>query len=60
MRVGLSCRYPHVEILLSRSTTIYELIDKLNQYWQLNTYAQSVNTMFCIQITYLLYFILVI
>ncbi|CAM4816236.1 unnamed protein product [Rotaria magnacalcarata] len=41
MRVGLSCRYPHVEILLSRSTTIYELIDKLTQYWQLNNHAQS-------------------
>ncbi len=42
MRVGLSCRYPHVEVLLSRSTTIYELIDKLTQYWQLSSHAQSV------------------
>ncbi|CAF1109270.1 unnamed protein product [Adineta ricciae] len=41
MRVALSCRYPHVEVLLSRTTTINELIDKLTQYWQLNTHAQS-------------------
>ncbi|CAF0889864.1 unnamed protein product [Rotaria sp. Silwood1] len=41
MRVGLSCRYPHVEVLLSRSTTIYDFIDKLTQYWQLNNHAQS-------------------
>ncbi len=43
MRVALSCRYPHVEVLLSRSTTIYELIDKLTQYWQLSNHAQTVN-----------------
>ena len=43
MRVALSCRYPHVEVLLSRSTTIYELIDKLTQYWQLNNHAQTVS-----------------
>jgi hypothetical protein len=42
MRVALSCRYPHIEVLLSRSTTICELIDKLTQYWQLNNHAQSV------------------
>ncbi|UJR35597.1 hypothetical protein I4U23_028348 [Adineta vaga] len=41
MRVALSCRYPHVEVLLSRTTTINELIDKLTQYWQLNNHAQS-------------------
>ncbi|CAF2952983.1 unnamed protein product [Rotaria sp. Silwood2] len=41
MRVGLSCRYPHVEVLLSRSTTIYDFIDKLTQYWQLNNHAQT-------------------
>ncbi|CAF0866233.1 unnamed protein product [Adineta steineri] len=41
MRVALSCRYPHVEVLLSRTTTISELIDKLTQYWQLNNHAQS-------------------
>ncbi|CAF4136831.1 unnamed protein product [Adineta steineri] len=46
MRVALSCRYPHVEVLLSRSTTIYELIDKLTQYWQLNNHAQCVNQLF--------------
>ena len=44
MRVALSCRYPHVEVLLSRTTTIFELIDKLNQYWQLNNHAQSVSS----------------
>ncbi len=44
MRVALSCRYPHVEVLLSRSTTVCELIDKLTQYWQLNNHAQSVNS----------------
>lgn len=43
MRVALSCRYPHIEVLLSRSTTISELIEKLTQYWQLNPHAQSVN-----------------
>jgi len=43
MRVALSCRYPHVEVLLSRSTTLCELIDKLTLYWQLNNHAQSVN-----------------
>ena len=42
MRVALSCRYPHIEILLSRSATICELIDKLTQYWQLNNHAQTV------------------
>ena len=42
MRVALSCRYPHIEVLLSRSTTISELIEKLTQYWQLNPHAQSV------------------
>ncbi|CAF0758702.1 unnamed protein product [Rotaria sp. Silwood1] len=41
MRVSLSCRYPHVEVLLSRTTTLYELIDRLTQYWQLNNHAQS-------------------
>ncbi|CAF0946078.1 unnamed protein product [Adineta steineri] len=41
MRVALSCRYPHVEVLLSRTTTISELIDKLTQYWQLNNHAQA-------------------
>ncbi|CAF0992985.1 unnamed protein product [Adineta steineri] len=46
MRVALSCRYPHVEVLLSRSTTIYELIDKLTQYWQLNNHAHCVNQLF--------------
>ena len=43
MRVALSCRYPHIEVLLSRSTTINELIEKLTQYWQLSTHAQSVS-----------------
>jgi len=42
MRVALSCRYPHIEILISRTTTIPELIDKLTQYWQLNNHAQTV------------------
>lgn len=46
MRVALSCRYPHIEILLSRSTTINELIEKLTQYWQLSTHAQSVSFVF--------------
>ncbi|CAF2380202.1 unnamed protein product [Rotaria sp. Silwood2] len=41
MRVALSCRYPHVEVLLSRTTTLHELIDRLTQYWQLNNHAQS-------------------
>ncbi|CAF0979180.1 unnamed protein product [Rotaria magnacalcarata] len=41
MRVALSCRYPHVEVLVSRTTTLYELIDRLTQYWQLNNHAQS-------------------
>ncbi|CAF0720324.1 unnamed protein product [Rotaria sordida] len=41
MRVALSCRYPHVEVLLSRTTSLYELIDRLTQYWQLNNHAQS-------------------
>jgi hypothetical protein len=45
MRVALSCRYPHVEVLLSRSTTIGELTDKLTQYWQLNNHAQSVSSL---------------
>ncbi|CAF1174340.1 unnamed protein product [Adineta ricciae] len=40
MRVALSCRYPHVEVLLSRSATLHELIDKLTQYWQLHNHAQ--------------------
>ena len=44
MRVALSCRYPHVEVLLSRTTTIGELIDRLTQYWQLNNLAQSVSS----------------
>jgi hypothetical protein len=44
MRVALSCRYPHVEVLLSRTTTICELIDRLTQYWQLNNHAQSVSS----------------
>ncbi|UJR10374.1 hypothetical protein I4U23_014579 [Adineta vaga] len=39
MRVALSCRYPHVEILLSRSTTLHEFMDKLTQYWQLHNHA---------------------
>lgn len=43
MRVALSCRYPHVEVLVSRTTTIYDLIDKLTQYWQLSNHAQSVS-----------------
>jgi hypothetical protein len=43
MRVALSCRYPHVEVVLSRTTTINELIDRLNQYWQLNNHAHSVS-----------------
>ena len=42
MRVALSCRYPHVEVLISRSTTLAELIDRLTQYWQLTNQAQSV------------------
>lgn len=42
MRVALSCRYPHVEVLISRSTTLVELIDRLTQYWQLTNQAQSV------------------
>lgn len=46
MRVALSCRYPHIEVLLSRSTTISELIEKLTQYWQLGTHAQSVSLLF--------------
>jgi hypothetical protein len=44
MRVALSCRYPHVEVLLSRTITIGELIDRLTQYWQLNNHAQSVSS----------------
>lgn len=44
MRVALSCRYPHVEVLLSRNTTISEFIDRLTQYWQLNHHAQSVSS----------------
>ena len=44
MRVALSCRYPHVELLLARTTTICELIDRLTQYWQLNNHAQSVSS----------------
>ncbi len=44
MRVALACRYPHVEVLLSRTTTICELIDRLTQYWQLNNHAQSVSS----------------
>ena len=43
MRVALSCRYPHVEVLLSRSATLHELIDKLTQYWQLHNHAQCVS-----------------
>ena len=44
MRVALSCRYPHVEVLLSRTTTVCELIDRLTQYWQLNNHGQSVRS----------------
>lgn len=43
MRVALSCRYPHVEVLLTRTATIFELIDKLTHYWQLTSHAQTVN-----------------
>ena len=43
MRVSLSCRYPHVEVLLLRTTTVYELIDRLTQHWQLNNHIQFVS-----------------
>lgn len=58
MRVALSCRYPHIEVLLSRTTTISELIDKLTQYWQLNNHAQSVilNKNFNLYLSYFVLF----
>ena len=41
-RQANSCVLVHCACGVSRSTTIYELIDKLTQYWQLNNHAQTV------------------
>ncbi|CAF0807539.1 unnamed protein product [Didymodactylos carnosus] len=49
MRVGLAMRHPHVEMTLSQTTTIFELSDKLTQYWQLNTQAASLFKASCSQ-----------